>query len=45
MLLEATMTRREGRVGDIAASIHFLAGRAALTAQVLHVNGGALSTR
>ncbi|MET7276643.1 SDR family oxidoreductase [Kribbella sp. NPDC005582] len=46
-LLEATMTKREGVVGDIAGTIHFLASPAArhLTGQVLHVNGGALITR
>ncbi len=46
-LLEATFTKREGEVGDIAATIHFLASPAArhLTGQVLHVNGGALITR
>jgi 3-oxoacyl-[acyl-carrier protein] reductase len=46
-LLKATMTKREGEVGDIAAAIHFLASPAArhITAQVLHVNGGALSSR
>ncbi|TWD84229.1 3-oxoacyl-[acyl-carrier protein] reductase [Kribbella amoyensis] len=46
-LLHATLTKREGQVDDIAATIHFLASPGArhLTAQVLHVNGGALSTR
>jgi 3-oxoacyl-[acyl-carrier protein] reductase len=46
-LLQATLTKREGQVGDIAATIHFLASPAArhLTGQVLHVNGGALITR
>jgi 3-oxoacyl-[acyl-carrier protein] reductase len=46
-LLEATMTKREGEPADIAAAIHFLASPAArhVTAQVLHVNGGALTTR
>jgi 3-oxoacyl-[acyl-carrier protein] reductase len=46
-LLEATMTKREGEPDDIAAAIHFLASPAArhITAQVLHVNGGALTTR
>ena len=46
-LLEATMTNREGQVTDIAGTIHFLASPAArhLTAQVLHVNGGALTSR
>jgi 3-oxoacyl-[acyl-carrier protein] reductase len=46
-LLEATLTKREGQVADIAGTIHFLASPAArhLTAQVLHVNGGALVTR
>ncbi|MFI7064343.1 SDR family NAD(P)-dependent oxidoreductase [Kribbella sp. NPDC050124] len=46
-LLEATMTKREGTVSDIAGTIHFLASPAArhLTGQVLHVNGGALPTR
>jgi 3-oxoacyl-[acyl-carrier protein] reductase len=46
-LLEATMTKREGTVTDIAATIHFLAsaGGRHLTGQVLHVNGGALTSR
>lgn len=46
-LLEATMIKREGEVADIAAAIHFLASPAArqITAQVLHVNGGALTSR
>ncbi|GAA1131827.1 SDR family oxidoreductase [Kribbella jejuensis] len=46
-LLQATMTKREGSVADIAGTIHFLASPAArhLTGQVLHVNGGALITR
>ncbi|QNE17260.1 SDR family oxidoreductase [Kribbella qitaiheensis] len=46
-LLQATLTKREGRVADIAETIYFLASPAAhhLTAQVLHVNGGALTTR
>ncbi|GAA2804237.1 SDR family NAD(P)-dependent oxidoreductase [Kribbella solani] len=46
-LLQATLTKREGQVADIAATIHFLASPAArhLTGQVLHVNGGALTTR
>ncbi|GAA3115806.1 3-oxoacyl-[acyl-carrier protein] reductase [Kribbella aluminosa] len=46
-LLQATLTKREGQVGDIAATIHFLASPSArhLTGQVLHVNGGALVTR
>ncbi|MFK4090844.1 SDR family NAD(P)-dependent oxidoreductase [Kribbella sp. NPDC020789] len=46
-LLDATFTKREGEVGDIAGTIHFLASPAArhLTGQVLHVNGGALITR
>ncbi|MGW1340554.1 SDR family NAD(P)-dependent oxidoreductase [Kribbella sp. NPDC002412] len=46
-LLEATMTKREGTVADIAGTIRFLASPAArhLTGQVLHVNGGALPTR
>jgi 3-oxoacyl-[acyl-carrier protein] reductase len=47
MLLEATLTKREGQADDIAGTIHFLASPAArhLTGQVLHVNGGALITR
>jgi 3-oxoacyl-[acyl-carrier protein] reductase len=46
-LLQATLTKREGQVEDIAGTIHFLASPAArhLTGQVLHVNGGALITR
>ena len=46
-LLQATLTKREGQVDDIAGTIHFLASPAArhLTGQVLHVNGGALTTR
>jgi 3-oxoacyl-[acyl-carrier protein] reductase len=46
-LLAATMTKREGQVADIAGTIHFLASPAArhITGQVLHVNGGALTTR
>ncbi|HZX04954.1 SDR family oxidoreductase [Kribbella sp.] len=46
-LLQATLTKREGQVEDIAGTIHFLASPAArhLTGQVLHVNGGALVTR
>jgi 3-oxoacyl-[acyl-carrier protein] reductase len=46
-LLEATLTKREGQVEDIAGTIHFLASPAArhLSGQVLHVNGGALITR
>jgi 3-oxoacyl-[acyl-carrier protein] reductase len=45
-LLEATLTKREGQVGDIAGTVHFLASPAArhLTGQVLHVNGGAYVT-
>ncbi|WP_433002227.1 SDR family NAD(P)-dependent oxidoreductase [Kribbella sp. CA-294648] len=46
-LLEATMTKREGEVPDVVAAIHFLASPGArhITGQVLHVNGGALTTR
>ncbi|WP_202874407.1 SDR family NAD(P)-dependent oxidoreductase [Kribbella kalugense] len=46
-LLQATLTKREGQVEDIAGTIHYLASPAArhLTGQVLHVNGGALITR
>ncbi len=46
-LLEATMTKREGTVTDVAETIHFLAsaGGRHLTGQVLHVNGGALTSR
>jgi 3-oxoacyl-[acyl-carrier protein] reductase len=45
-LLEATMTHREGQVEDIADTIFFLASPAArhITGQVLHVNGGALTS-
>jgi 3-oxoacyl-[acyl-carrier protein] reductase len=46
-LLEATMTKREGTVADIANTIHFLTspGGRHITGQVLHVNGGALTSR
>jgi 3-oxoacyl-[acyl-carrier protein] reductase len=46
-LIEATLTKREGVPNDIAETIWFLASPGAryLTAQVLHVNGGALTTR
>ncbi|MGZ0145612.1 SDR family NAD(P)-dependent oxidoreductase [Kribbella sp. WER1] len=46
-LLQATLTKREGQVEDIAGTVHFLASPAArhLTGQVLHVNGGAFVTR
>lgn len=46
-LLAATLTGREGRPEDIAAAIYFLASPAArhITGQVLHVNGGALTSR
>lgn len=46
-LLQATMTKREGTVTDIVETIHFLASPGArhLTGQVLHVNGGALTSR
>jgi 3-oxoacyl-[acyl-carrier protein] reductase len=46
-LLEATMTKREGTVADIAGTIHYLASPAGrhVTGQVLHVNGGALTSR
>jgi 3-oxoacyl-[acyl-carrier protein] reductase len=46
-LLQATLTKREGEVDDIAGTIHFLASPAGrhVTGQVLHVNGGALVTR
>ncbi|MEI8408788.1 MULTISPECIES: SDR family NAD(P)-dependent oxidoreductase [unclassified Kribbella] len=46
-LLEATMTKREGTVTDIVETIHFLTSPGArhLTGQVLHVNGGALTSR
>ncbi|HEU4948786.1 MAG TPA: SDR family oxidoreductase [Kribbella sp.] len=46
-LLEATMTHREGRPEDVAEAICFLASPAArhITGQVLHVNGGALTSR
>jgi 3-oxoacyl-[acyl-carrier protein] reductase len=41
------MTGRAGTPDDVAAVIHFLASPGArhLTGQVLHVNGGALTTR
>ncbi|GAA0619896.1 SDR family oxidoreductase [Kribbella sandramycini] len=47
MLLAATLTKREGQVGDIADTIHFLTTPAArhITGQLLHVNGGAHTTR
>ncbi|GAB3824713.1 SDR family oxidoreductase [Kribbella italica] len=46
-LVESTMTGRAGTPYDVAALIHFLASPGArhLTGQVLHVNGGALTTR
>jgi 3-oxoacyl-[acyl-carrier protein] reductase len=46
-LLQATLTKREGAPADIAETIWFLASPGArhLTAQVLHVNGGAVTTR
>jgi 3-oxoacyl-[acyl-carrier protein] reductase len=46
-LVESTMTGRAGTPYDVAAVIHFLASPGArhLTGQVLHVNGGALTTR
>jgi len=46
-LLQATLTKREGVPIDIAETVWFLASPGArhLTAQVLHVNGGALATR
>ncbi|TDU84289.1 3-oxoacyl-[acyl-carrier protein] reductase [Kribbella voronezhensis] len=46
-LLQATLIKREGTPSDIAETIWFLASPGArhLTAQVLHVNGGALPTR
>jgi 3-oxoacyl-[acyl-carrier protein] reductase len=46
-LRQATMTKREGSVADIAETIHFLAsaGGRHITGQVLHVNGGALTSR
>jgi 3-oxoacyl-[acyl-carrier protein] reductase len=46
-LLQATVTKREGDVADIADTIHFLAspGGRHITGQVLHVNGGALTSR
>jgi 3-oxoacyl-[acyl-carrier protein] reductase len=46
-LLQATLMKREGQVSHIAETIWFLASPGArhLTGQVLHVNGGALTTR
>jgi 3-oxoacyl-[acyl-carrier protein] reductase len=46
-LVDSTMTGRAGTPDDVAAVIHFLASPGArhLTGQVLHVNGGALTTR
>ncbi|GAB2600255.1 SDR family NAD(P)-dependent oxidoreductase [Kribbella endophytica] len=46
-LVGSTMTGRAGTPYDVAALIHFLASPGArhLTGQVLHVNGGALTTR
>ncbi|MGH3397703.1 MAG: SDR family oxidoreductase, partial [Streptosporangiaceae bacterium] len=42
-----TFTGRAGNPSDIAGTVLFLASPAAshITAQVLHVNGGALSAR
>ncbi len=46
-LIQATLTKREGVSTDIAETIWFLASPGArhLTAQTLHLNGGALTTR
>jgi len=46
-LVAETMTGRAGTVDDIAAAVEFLASARAghVTAQVLHVNGGALASR
>ncbi|ADB32612.1 short-chain dehydrogenase/reductase SDR [Kribbella flavida DSM 17836] len=46
-LLDSTMTKRAGTPADVAAVIHFVASPQAghVTGQVLHVNGGALTTR
>ncbi len=46
-LVAATMNHRVGQPDDIAETAHFLAGSGArhLTGQVIHVNGGAYSTR
>jgi 3-oxoacyl-[acyl-carrier protein] reductase len=46
-LIEATLLKRVGRVDDIAGVVLFLASPAAryITAQTIHVNGGAWTTR
>jgi 3-oxoacyl-[acyl-carrier protein] reductase len=46
-LIQATLTKREGVSTDIAETIWFLASPGArhLTAQTIHLNGGALTTR
>ena len=46
-LVAATRTGRAGTVDDVAAAVAFLASPAAghITGQVLHVNGGAFTTR
>ena len=46
-LITATHDKRPGHVNDIAAAAQFLASPGArhITAQLLHVNGGAFSTR
>ena len=46
-LLDATRNKREGRPGDIAETVFFLASAGArhITGQVVNVNGGAVTTR
>jgi 3-oxoacyl-[acyl-carrier protein] reductase len=46
-LIDATHDKRAGLPDDVAAVAHFLASAGArhLTGQVLHVNGGAHTTR
>jgi len=46
-LIAATHDKRPGRPGDIAETAHFLASPGArhITGQIIHVNGGAFTTR
>jgi 3-oxoacyl-[acyl-carrier protein] reductase len=46
-LIAATHDKRPGHPDDIAALVHFLASPGArhITGQIIHVNGGAFTTR